>query len=152
MKRASCHTLRHSFATHLLARLNEALGCAHFGGGWRRRGSRPCERATLASELILHLAGCAQTKGASTGSGILLDVSPTVLRVRGFRFYFFSREERRAHVHVQHADGEAKFWIEPAVELDSNYGLKPKQIAEAEKLVEEHLNEIRRAWAKHFPS
>ncbi|HUE89763.1 MAG TPA: DUF4160 domain-containing protein, partial [Vicinamibacterales bacterium] len=39
-------------------------------------------------------------------------VSPTVLRVKGFRFYFFSREEPRAHVHVQHAEGEAKFWIE----------------------------------------
>jgi Domain of unknown function (DUF4160) len=33
-----------------------------------------------------------------------------------FRFYFSSREEKRAHVHVQHADGEAKFWIEPTVE------------------------------------
>ena len=32
-----------------------------------------------------------------------------------------------------------------------NYGLKPKQLAEAEKLVEEHVNEIRNAWAKHFP-
>ena len=77
-------------------------------------------------------------------------MSPTVLRVRGYRFYFFSREEPRAHVHVQHADGEAKIWIEPAVELDANYGLKPKQITEVEKLVEEHLNEIRSAWAKHF--
>ena len=56
-----------------------------------------------------------------------------------------------ARAHVQHADGEAKFWIEAAVELHANYGLKPKQIAEAEKLVEEHLHEIRRAWAKHFP-
>ncbi len=54
-------------------------------------------------------------------------------------------------MHVQHADGEAKFWIEPAVELHANYGLKPKQIAEAENLVEEHLNEIRSAWSKHFP-
>jgi hypothetical protein len=33
------------------------------------------------------------------------DVSPTVLRVRGFRFYFFSREEPRMHVHVHHANG-----------------------------------------------
>jgi hypothetical protein len=34
-------------------------------------------------------------------------VSPTVLRVKGFRFYFFSRrEEPRAHVHVQQAEGE----------------------------------------------
>ena len=43
--------------------------------------------------------------------GYLVQVSPTVLRVRGFRFYFFSREEQRPHVHVQHAEGEAKFWI-----------------------------------------
>ena len=78
-------------------------------------------------------------------------VSPTVLRVKGFRFYFFSREEPRAHVHVQHAEGEAKFWIEPAVELHANYGLKAKRLAEARTLVEEHVNEIRNAWAKHFP-
>jgi len=50
-------------------------------------------------------------------------MSPTVLRVRGFRFYFFSREESRMHVHVYHADGEAKFWLEPAVEVVANYGL-----------------------------
>ena len=68
-----------------------------------------------------------------------------------FRFYFFSREERRPHVHVQHAEGEARFWIDPTVELHANYGLKPKRLAEAERLVEEHLDEIRSAWAKHFP-
>jgi hypothetical protein len=45
-------------------------------------------------------------------------------------------------VHVQHAEGEAKF---------ANYGLKAKRLAEAQKLVEEHANEIRIAWAKHFP-
>lgn len=78
-------------------------------------------------------------------------MSPTVLRVRGFRFYFFSREEARAHVHVQHADGEAKFWIDPAVELAVNFGLKPKQIAEVQTLIEEHVNAIRAAWSKHFP-
>ena len=66
-------------------------------------------------------------------------------------FYFFSREERRAHVHVQHADGGAKFWIEPTVELEANLSLTPKQIAEVRKLIEEHLHEIRSAWDKHFP-
>jgi hypothetical protein len=80
------------------------------------------------------------------------DVSPTVLRIRGYRCYFFSREEPRAHVHVQHATGEAKFWIEPSVELFANYGLKSRQLAEARQLVEDNLNEIRHAWSKHFPS
>jgi hypothetical protein len=79
-------------------------------------------------------------------------VSPTVLRIRGYRFYFFSREEPRPHVHVQHAEGEAKFWLEPTVEVEGNYGLKPRRLAEALKLVEEHANEFRRAWSKHFPS
>ncbi len=81
----------------------------------------------------------------------LEEVSPTVLRVRGFRFYFFSREEPRAHVHVQHADGEAKFWIDPAVELFANYGLKPAQLADARQLIEEHVDDIRDAWNRHFP-
>jgi hypothetical protein len=78
-------------------------------------------------------------------------VSSTVLRVRGFRFYFFSREERRAHVHVQHAEGEAEFWIVPTVELAANYGLTARRLAEGRKRVEEHLHDIRHAWSKHFP-
>jgi hypothetical protein len=80
------------------------------------------------------------------------DVSPTVLRVRGFRFYFFSREEPRMHVHVYHANGEAKFWLDPAVALATNHGLNTARLNEAAKLIEEHLDEIRSAWAKHFRS
>ena len=78
------------------------------------------------------------------------DVSPTVLRVRGFRFYFFAREETRMHVHVYHANGEAKFWLEPTVELAASYGPNASRVNEASKLIEEHFDEIRRAWAKHF--
>jgi hypothetical protein len=77
-------------------------------------------------------------------------VSPTVLRVSGYRFYFFSREEPRAHVHVQHADGQAKFWLEPEVGLAQNYELSDRQILTAFRLVRKHQNEIRAAWEKHF--
>lgn len=83
---------------------------------------------------------------------ILFQVSPTVLRVGGFRFDFFSREEARPHVDVQHAEGESKFWLDPDVELDANYGLKPKRLADAHRLIQEHEDEIRSAWARHFPS
>jgi len=37
------------------------------------------------------------------------------------------------------------------VELCANYGLKSQEITEAQKLVEEHVDDIRRAWTKHFP-
>jgi hypothetical protein len=50
-----------------------------------------------------------------------------------------------AGVMIRHAAGEANFWIEPTVELHANYGLTAKQLAEAQKLVEEHANEIRNA-------
>jgi hypothetical protein len=53
-------------------------------------------------------------------------------------------------VHVQHAEGEAKFWLDPIVEVEGNYGLKPRRLAEA-LLVEEHADKFRRAWSKHFP-
>jgi hypothetical protein len=36
-------------------------------------------------------------------------MSPTVFRDGPFRFFFFSREESRLHIHVQTADAEAKF-------------------------------------------
>ena len=77
-------------------------------------------------------------------------MSPTVFREGGFRFYFFSREEPRLHVHVQCADGEAKFWLEPHVDLAQNLGLNDRQLRAVRSLIEEHEHEIRAAWAKHF--
>jgi hypothetical protein len=79
-------------------------------------------------------------------------VSPTVFREAGFRFFFFSREEPRRHVHVHSADGEAKFWLEPEVELARNHGLSRARLRQAEALVEEHADELRGAWAEHFGS
>lgn len=77
-------------------------------------------------------------------------MSPTVFRARGYRFYFFSREERRPHIHVHHADGEAKFWLDPEIELAQNYGLTPSRIQAARRLIEEHEDDVRTAWRNHF--
>lgn len=37
------------------------------------------------------------------------------------RFFFFSREQKRLHIHVQSPDGEAKLWVEPEIELARSY-------------------------------
>jgi hypothetical protein len=79
-------------------------------------------------------------------------VSPTVFREGPFRFFFFSREEARVHIHVQSADGEAKYWLDPRIELARNYGLSPQDLGKVEQLIEEHEEEIRDAWSKHFTS
>ena len=69
-------------------------------------------------------------------------MAPTVFREGAFRFFFFSREESRIHIHVAHTDGEAKFWLKPSIELAINQGLNSKQISEALMLVKNHEKEI----------
>lgn len=79
-------------------------------------------------------------------------MSPTVFRYRRYRFYFFSREEPRLHVHVISPDGEAKFWIEPAIELALNKGLSTTELKELKQIIEERQNEIREHWHRYFGS
>ena len=77
-------------------------------------------------------------------------MSPTVFRERGYRFFFFSREEPRMHVHAISGDGEAKFWLAPKVELAKNYRLSHAQLKEVERIIEEHYDELTSAWNAHF--
>ncbi len=77
-------------------------------------------------------------------------MAPTVFREGQFRFFFFSREEPRIHVHVSHPDGEAKFWLTPTVHLATTTGLDSRQLREALELTETHLTEITHAWNRHF--
>ena len=77
-------------------------------------------------------------------------MAPTVFREGSFRFFFFSREESRIHIHVAHTDGEAKFWLEPSIELALNKGLNSKQVSEALLLVQQRREEILNAWKQHF--
>ena len=79
-------------------------------------------------------------------------MSPTVFRVKDYRFYFLSNEENRMHVHIECPDGEAKFWVEPIVSLATFYALKPKRLNEIQKIVEERKDEIIKEWKKHFIS
>jgi hypothetical protein len=67
-----------------------------------------------------------------------------------FRFFFLSRDEERMHVHVETTDGEAKFWIEPVIELARNHGLSDQDLNSALQLVIGHEQEIRDAWNRHF--
>lgn len=56
------------------------------------------------------------------------------------------------HIHVHSPEGEAKFWVEPIIELARNYGLDPQDLGRVEKMIEQHEKEIRDAWGSHFGS
>ena len=77
-------------------------------------------------------------------------MSPTVFRVKRYRFFFFSREETRKHVHVVSPEGEAKFWLEPIVALAESFRLNPRELKELQGVVERRKDEIVRAWNTHF--
>jgi Domain of unknown function (DUF4160) len=53
-------------------------------------------------------------------------------------------------VYVYCERGEAKFWLEPKIELAKNFGMVARQIRVSKTLIEEHYDEIRNAWQKHF--
>jgi hypothetical protein len=49
------------------------------------------------------------------------------------------------HIHVRHAGGFAKFWMEP-VELDFAQGLKVSELKMAEQLILDHVELIKKKW------
>ncbi|KAF0101090.1 MAG: hypothetical protein FD187_286 [bacterium] len=77
-------------------------------------------------------------------------MAPTIVRDGAFRLFFFSREEPRMHIHVAHPHGEAKFWLQPSLTLANHIGLSKQELADAERVVTRHLEEIINAWHRHF--
>ncbi len=77
-------------------------------------------------------------------------MSSTILIYGKYRFFFNSREEKRMHIHVQTADGVAKFWLEPIIALADYYNLSTKELKEITRIIEEKENEFKDSWKKHF--
>jgi hypothetical protein len=46
------------------------------------------------------------------------------------------------HIHVICPDGEAKYWLEPDIELARNHNLSRIQLKEIENLIEVHYPEL----------
>jgi len=75
---------------------------------------------------------------------------PEVFRERGWVGCFYSNEGAEPpHVHIRKGGGEAKFWVSP-VRLESSDGLKVKELAVAERLVEKHEANILEKWNEHI--
>lgn len=54
------------------------------------------------------------------------------------------------HVHVMSGAGEAKYWLEPEIELAKNHQLSRRELREIEEIIEAHFNELQTAWNAHF--
>jgi hypothetical protein len=75
---------------------------------------------------------------------------PTILRVEGYRFFFFSNEgSEPPHVHVEQAERYAKFWLNP-VSLARNRGFRTDELTELHQIVVQNKSVFLRAWHERF--
>lgn len=75
---------------------------------------------------------------------------PTVLRISGFRFYFYSHEPNEPpHVHVDRGEATIKVWLEP-VEVAKSRGFRAHEIGGIVALVEANRTLLLEAWHEYF--
>ena len=75
---------------------------------------------------------------------------PEVLRVGGYRFFFFSREGAEPpHIHVEQAERYAKFWLLPLTLAESR-GFRSSELRGLHNLIEKHRDSFMMAWDEHF--
>ncbi|MCC3701651.1 DUF4160 domain-containing protein [Rouxiella badensis] len=75
---------------------------------------------------------------------------PTILRIGGFRFFFYSHEPNEpAHIHVDKDSATAKIWLHK-LSVASNVGFSPRELRTLVRLVSEHRTLLQEAWDAYF--
>ncbi len=75
---------------------------------------------------------------------------PTLLRVEGFRFSFFSGDGvEPLHVHVSKGGASAKVWLNP-VRVEYAYGFGPRQVRRLRELPVEYEAFFLGRWHEYF--
>ena len=75
---------------------------------------------------------------------------PTVLRVKGYRFFFFSNEENEPiHIHVEKAESYVKVWLDP-IRIAFEFGFNSKQLREINSIIEEKRELLIEKWDEYF--
>lgn len=74
---------------------------------------------------------------------------PTILRIDGFRFFFYTNDHLPKHIHIEKGEGTAKFHLFP-VELVKSKHFKASEISEIRKLVLENRELLNQKWDEYF--
>ena len=77
-------------------------------------------------------------------------MSPTFLNEKGYRFFTWSKEETRRHIHVLKGDKQCKFWLEPTIKMAENDGFKKFELNEILKIITENETKFNNEWEGHF--
>jgi len=74
---------------------------------------------------------------------------PTILKLKGFRFFFFSNEHTPKHIHIQKQEKYAKINIE-TLEIINNYKFNSKELKEIKNIAKIYQNKFLKAWDEYF--
>ena len=76
-------------------------------------------------------------------------MSPVFRRESEYTFKIYSNEEERMHIHVIYEGKEAKFWLQPEVELAKNTGIPEHKLNEIRKIVERYADKFKEQFREH---
>lgn len=73
---------------------------------------------------------------------------PIVMTINNIKFYFYSKEGLRPHVHVKLAEFEVQVWLD---DLSLKKGCRSKSVQKGlVELVEKHRDELLDSWNEFF--
>lgn len=74
---------------------------------------------------------------------------PTILRINGYRFFFYSNDHLPAHIHIEKGEATAKFELKPVVLIRSRK-FTAAELNEIRKLVEQNVELFINKWNEYF--
>ncbi|MCK5294317.1 MAG: DUF4160 domain-containing protein [Arcobacteraceae bacterium] len=74
---------------------------------------------------------------------------PTVLRIDGYRFFFFSDEHTPEHIHIEKGDSYARIEIE-SLKVTDTYNLNSKELKKLVSLVTKNKDKLKGTWDEYF--
>lgn len=76
-------------------------------------------------------------------------ILPTVLKIDGFRFFFFSDEHLPVHIHVEKGDGYMRLELE-TFKVTKRYKLTKNDEKKILAIAKEHQEKLTGAWNEYF--
>lgn len=74
---------------------------------------------------------------------------PTIIKIDGFRFFFYSNEHLPKHIHIEKAEKTAKFTLE-FVELIKSSRFDASELKQIRNLVDDNKELLIQKWDEFF--
>jgi hypothetical protein len=77
---------------------------------------------------------------------------PTILREKGFRFFFYTRGEinEPIHIHVEKGEGYGKIWLEPEFAIAYLEGFTRAEERDIVRIARSNIESFKREWHEYF--